>query len=855
MKYYALFILLCFVFPAKAQQRYYVSQQATNGQNTGQSWADAFTDLHLALGATTAGDEIWVAQGMYRTDTATVRNRAFVLRSGVRLLGGFAGTESSAEPRQPEQYATVLSGNIGNPNDSLDNALTVLYMAYPDSTTYISGFVIEHGYARTDTSFGNVSPSRAGGGAYILATDSTAYPLFDRCHFRNNYAGGNGGAVMVRGLNTKGCAPRFRHCQFINNKSGNNGGAVWYQAGSDVDTGTKFYGCDFIGNRAGANGAPGTMSGAVHYRKVSGNDTLSFKKCRFVENVSTGIAGCIAVETGSLSKLVTIDSCFISKNRTTTTLATYLAASFLNTDTDLSTSPYRVIRMANLEFNNQDRSSNRHTIYCSGDNNTISNVELSNCKYYNSKSTITLGYSGKCRVVHNEIYFCDSTVISSYNIRTKFENNIFIGGYNKLIAANNEQSTEKIGVSNNLAVASGPEDTSTSLLIEVYLLEAAKDTIIFNNNGFISTKNKIATYFDTLQLPNVTFIAQNNIFLNNTDAVTGAPRLPFWYQPGNLTYSNNMSDVDCATLLGSNDTCGDGNIVVSEWPFVDTANLDFRLRACAPGINGGTSAWLQQLGILKDLAGQPRIQGTAPDIGPYEQASYVISAQFTASASCAGAATGSALPSLSGGCPPYTFAWASAGAQGSGPSLTGLAAGQYTVTVRDASLNETVVPLTIPGYPAIVVPPPTIAPASVGQSNGSIILAPTGGLPPYAAQWSNGGTGLAQQNLAAGNYTVTITDGNGCTLAETYSVGTVAVDDQYAFGGFSLQPNPASDQIRVQGEAVAHFQVFRFDGSTATGRLLPNMSVPITSLSAGAYVVIVASKDGRRGRARLVVAR
>jgi len=180
-----------------------------------------------------------------------LRNRVFRLPSGVRLLGGFMGQEMTADKRDPALNTTILSGNIGNPADSTDNSFTVLYLAFPDTNTYISGFIVEHGYAYADTAFGNVSPTRSGGGVYILANDSTAYSVFDRCVFRNNFAAGNGGAVMLRGRLTKGCAPRFRHCRFDNNKCGNNGGAVWYQGGSNTDVGTKFYDCDFENNRAG----------------------------------------------------------------------------------------------------------------------------------------------------------------------------------------------------------------------------------------------------------------------------------------------------------------------------------------------------------------------------------------------------------------------------------------------------------------------------------------------------------------------------------------------------------------------------------------------------------------------------
>jgi hypothetical protein len=81
-----------------AQSRFYVNPLA-NGQNNGSAWADAFTDLHNALAIASQGDEVWVAEGEYRPDTATNRDRSFVLKSGVKFYGGFNGTETSLAQR------------------------------------------------------------------------------------------------------------------------------------------------------------------------------------------------------------------------------------------------------------------------------------------------------------------------------------------------------------------------------------------------------------------------------------------------------------------------------------------------------------------------------------------------------------------------------------------------------------------------------------------------------------------------------------------------------------------------------------------------------------------------------------
>src|SRR5690606_13144340 len=78
----------------------YVSE---NGTGDGSSWANASNDLQLMINNSFAGDSIFVASGTYKpirpannVNVIAVNNRdnAFVLKSGVKIYGGFAGTEN-----------------------------------------------------------------------------------------------------------------------------------------------------------------------------------------------------------------------------------------------------------------------------------------------------------------------------------------------------------------------------------------------------------------------------------------------------------------------------------------------------------------------------------------------------------------------------------------------------------------------------------------------------------------------------------------------------------------------------------------------------------------------------------------
>ena len=162
------------------------------------------------------------------------------------------------------------------------------------------------------------------------------------------------------------------------------------------------------------------------------------------------------------------------------------------------------------------------------------------------------------------------------------------------------------------------------------------------------------------------------------------------------------------------------------------------------------------------------------------------------SESSPGASDGKIDVSVVGGTQPYTFIW-STGA--TSEDLSGLAGGGsvYSVTVSDANHCETTVSTTIhtgclalgtpcddhdPGTyddkenglcACSGTPCPTlhagieIQPVSCfGANDGSICLNPAGGTGPYQAIWSNGTAGLQIENVAAGNYSVTVSDDHGC---------------------------------------------------------------------------------------------
>lgn len=132
----------------------------------------------------------------------------------------------------------------------------------------------------------------------------------------------------------------------------------------------------------------------------------------------------------------------------------------------------------------------------------------------------------------------------------------------------------------------------------------------------------------------------------------------------------------------------------------------------------------------------------------------------TAAAGCNGAG-GTAKITQSGGTSPYNFVWSNA--SGNGPNASGLAAGNYTVTVTDAKGCTDVVQINIsqtPGVAAVVQS--TVNPSCFDAQDGSISVSATGGQSPYSYVWSSG-LGTSGASLPAGPYTITVTDALGCT--------------------------------------------------------------------------------------------
>ena len=210
-------------------------------------WSNA-CNLSTAISNSAAGDEIWVQAGTYSP---------FELKNGVKIIGGFAGTETSASQSDPVANETIVDG--GNSSQcvrSTDDA----------ASTMLRGFTLQ-----------KCRDSSHDGGGGLVATDSSA--LIVQCVFKENKASMFGAAAAVRGSSSV----HFINCIFHDNGTGTGnaatpmgGGAVYIHSGTP-----SFTNCLFYKNKAIEAGAVFIHAG-----------TVIFVNCTFADNQATvGDAG------------------------------------------------------------------------------------------------------------------------------------------------------------------------------------------------------------------------------------------------------------------------------------------------------------------------------------------------------------------------------------------------------------------------------------------------------------------------------------------------------------------------------------------------------------------------------------
>lgn len=201
-------------------------------------------------------------------------------------------------------------------------------------------------------------------------------------------------------------------------------------------------------------------------------------------------------------------------------------------------------------------------------------------------------------------------------------------------------------------------------------------------------------------------------------------------------------------------------------------------------------------------------------------------------ATCFGLADGTATAVVTGGTGSYTYLWNNGATTA---TITGLTSGVYSVIVTDANDCE--------GTGSGTVNQPTmitltgITPVHEdysGACNGTATASVTGGVPPYVYNWSNGQTTNPATGLCSGDYTVTVTDANGCYVTGTVTITFINNIDENNNESFNVYPNPTSGLVNISCENSDLTSVLVRD---ITGRLVEtvNTTQTITTIDMKKY--------------------
>ncbi len=277
----------------------YVNSYAS-GSDDGSSWANAYKELQKAIDISVAGDEIWVAQGIY-IPTGPVgyngRDKHFLLKANIKLYGGFKGNEESIDDRQFKdtdgsetidpwelKFPTILSG--GNSF----NKYNVVVIPNGATNCLLDGFTIQNGKnSKTKTWGGSPEGYYASG---IIAFQGT----ISRCLVQDCVTSSNdnkpifGGGIYIK--NAKVQQSKVLYCE-ANSSTGDARGGGIYSDGSIIQN-TTVMSCKATGNNS-----TNVQGGGIFCKSASSLSALRVFNCKTQNSSGEDAGGGIFMQSSS----------------------------------------------------------------------------------------------------------------------------------------------------------------------------------------------------------------------------------------------------------------------------------------------------------------------------------------------------------------------------------------------------------------------------------------------------------------------------------------------------------------------------------------------------------------------------
>ena len=821
-----LFLILICSTASIAQSTWYVNAAASPSTADGASWATAIPYLQDALEAALPGDVIWIAQGKYKPTTNNDRTASFMLKSGIKLYGGFAGTESQLQQRDWQAHPAILSGDIGAPGVAEDNSYCILTATQTDFNTRLDGLIFEDGHASHPDNVNVLFFEKGHSGSAVflngLGADNYAYLTIANSTFRRNWADYYG-AVYANGRNGGKSAVQIENCTFIKNLCGGGGGAVAVDNDDTQVQNVQIRQCTFEENYAHNRGGALLLGhhadvwvqdcaftrdsvrfhagGAVSIEGDFVNANCRFENCIFEQNrVGSGaVGGAVVIEQIYSNLKLTFQNCRFNRHKAPDLI--WVPSLFSETRIAYQNCIFQENTVANLIFH--------QTIGATGEQRFV------NCLFYNNSGA----------EIYDDFDANDQTI-------HRFQNCIIVKNPGlDIVNGGPKVEMDHCMVSQTGCAALGPGVSCGPGML------FSATPLFFNPTGGDFHLMPCSPAID----------AGSSAAALAAGALTdlgGEPRI-----------QNKAVDIgpyEHALIQGA--------VKPVSCPDSRDGAIDFGGYFCPPLLFSWTKD--EETGARTDSLAAGAYVFTFQDAGGNAGTDTVFVPALpplailpnVADVSCFGMSDGVAGIDLSGGTPPYDIRWENGSTAG---FLFGMPPGGYPVSVTDANgcTASDIITVADPGLIQVLY---TVTPVSApGKADGKIrIDSIINGSGPYT--WGNPNL----TNLLPGAYVITVTDANGCMVAVSVLVGiaTAAGEPDAAGIQLRLSPNPvvAGGQSLLQWNKSDVHTVFVHDD---TGRLIRQITVSpgATQLMlhapeiAGGYWVSVIGVGGKGWESKWVV--